>query len=210
MSDILNRKSVMRLNANYMRLGWATPQEAFGMLCGEQKDGTPPALALDILYDYDEFGKPIIDKMVSFDRLDFESWMMLDPRKGDLDRVIHTTKRIIRIPTIIICPKFAMMPSKDIKPSPSAIRKRDGNKCQYTGVELTKSTFSLDHIVPKSKGGKDSWHNLVAAHKDVNSRKGDKFNHEVGLRLLKQPSAPKKTPLCLLHSEIYHPDHAHF
>ena len=102
------------------------------------------------------------------------------------------------------------MPTKDIKPTPTAIRKRDGNKCQYTGVELSKATFSLDHIVPRSRGGKDSWENLVAAHKDVNSRKGNQYNHEAGLKLLKQPKAPKQTPLCSVYTEVYHPDHKHF
>ena len=206
----LTQKTVLRLNANYMRLGWATPQEAFGMLCGEQKDGTPPALALDIHYEYDEYGKPQTDSMLTFDRLDMDQWMKLEPRRGDLDKVIHTSKRIIRIPTVILCPKYSMMPSKDLKPTPSAIRRRDGNRCQYTNVELTKATFSLDHIIPKSKGGKDTWQNLVAAHKDVNSKKGNKYNHEAGIKLLKQPLAPKRTPLCSLFSETFHPDHKHF
>ena len=210
MNDILHTASVLRLNSNYMRLGWATPAEAFGMLMGEQKDGTPPALALDIHYEYDEFGKPIIERMASFDRQDWEYWMELEPRRGDLDRVVHTSKRIIRIPTIILCPKFALMPSKDLKPTPKGIRMRDGNRCQYTGVELTHKTFSLDHVTPKSRGGKDTWENLVAAHKDFNSKKGNKMNHEIGAKLLKKPVAPKMIPLCAMHTEIKHPDHQHF
>jgi 5-methylcytosine-specific restriction endonuclease McrA len=206
----LHDSTVLRLNANYMRIGWSSPAEAFGMLMGESKDGSPPALALDVHYNYDEFGKPITDKMVNFDRLDWDYWMIIDPRKGDLDRVIHTSKRIIRIPSVILCPHFAMMPMKDLKPTPKAIKQRDNNKCQYTGVELTRATFSLDHVVPKSKGGKDSWENLVAAHKDFNSRKGDKFNHEIGAMLKKQPRAPKSIPLCNLVVGNFHPDHFHF
>ena len=177
MNDIMHQSIVLRVNANHMRLGWSTPADAFCMLMGESKDGAPPALALDIHYEYDEYGKPILDKMSSFDSLEWEYWMMLEPRKGDLDKVIHTSKRIIRIPTVIVCSKFAQMPKKEQKATPQAIRRRDGNRCQYTGVELTNKTFSLDHVVPKSKGGKDSWQNLVAAHKDVNSRKGNQFKH---------------------------------
>jgi 5-methylcytosine-specific restriction endonuclease McrA len=210
MSDKLHIPSVLRLNSNYMRLGWSTPAEAFCMLMGESKDGSPPALALDIHYEYDEYGKPVTDRMETFDRLDWEYWMIIEPRRGDLDEVIHTSKRIIRIPTIIVCPKFTLMPSKDLKPTPSAIRRRDGNRCQYTGVELTHKTFSLDHVTPRSKGGKDTWENLVAAHRDFNSKKGDKFNHEIGAKLLKKPTAPKPIPLCVLYPEIKHPDHQHF
>lgn len=206
----LHIPSVLRLNSNYMRIGWSTPAEAFCMLMGESKDGSPPALALDIHYEYDSFGMPMTDKMVTFDRLDWEYWMILDPRKGDLDKVIHTSKRVIRIPTIVVCPHYSLMPKKDLKPSPKAIRQRDGNRCQYTNVELTRATFSLDHVVPRSKGGKDSWENLVAAHKDVNSRKGDRFNHEAGLKLAKQPKAPKAIPMCNLVQGNHHPDHRHF
>lgn len=208
--NLLTQKTILRLNANYMRLGWATAQEAFGMLCGEQKDGSPPAMALNIHYEYDEYGMPITDKMITFDRLDFSEWMQLQPRQGDLDKVVHTIKRVIRIPTVIICPKYALMPKKDLQPTSMAIKRRDGNRCQYTGISLTKETFTLDHVIPVSRGGKSTWHNLVSAHRDVNSKKGNKFNHEVGLKLLKQPTAPKSIPLCSLHTEIHHPDHKHF
>lgn len=206
----LTKNHVLRLNANYMRIGWATAQEAFGMLCGEQKDGSPPAFALNLTYLYDEYGKPLTDEWETMEPLTLDQWMLLDPRRGDLDKVVHTSKRIIRIPTIIICPKYKLMPSKELKPTASAIRKRDGNVCQYTGKPLNKDNFSLDHIIPRSKGGKDSWTNLVAADKSVNTRKGNKYNHEAGLTLRKQPLAPKAMPLCALYDEVYHPDHKHF
>jgi 5-methylcytosine-specific restriction endonuclease McrA len=193
-----------------MRLGWSTPAEAFCMMMGESKDGGAPALALDIAYQYDEYGKPNTDKALNYTPFEWEYWMELEPRKGDLDKVIHTSKRIIRIPTVLICSHFHLMPNKRQKPTASAIRERDGNRCQYTGVPLTNKTFSLDHIVPRSKGGKDSWQNLVAAHKDVNSRKGNAFNHEIGYKLLKQPLAPRDAPLCVTVKGEFHPDHQHF
>ena len=215
--DILHTPHILRLNGNYMRLGWSTAMEAFCMLMGESKDGSPPALVLDIHYEYDDFGKPITDRMANFDRLDWDAWMRLEPRRGDLDKVVHTSKRIIRIPTIIVCPKYVMMPFKDQKPTAKGIRRRDGNKCQYTGVDLTNRTFSLDHVIPKSKwkdmgrrGSPDIWENLVASHKDFNSKKGNSLNHEIGARLLKKPVAPKRIPMCAMHTEVYHPDHTHF
>ena len=211
MNDILNTPSVLRVNALNMRLGWSTPADAFCMMMGTSKYGTAPAMAMDISYNYDEYGKPIVEKMASYpDICDWEYWLTLEPRRGDLDKVIHTSKRIIRVPTVIVCSNFSKMPTKDQKPTAANIKRRDGNRCQYTGVELTNKTFSLDHVVPRHKGGKDTWHNLVAAHKDVNSRKGDKWNHEAGLKLLKRPSAPRSIPLCALYNEIKHPDHAHF
>ena len=211
MHNMLNIPCVLRVNALNMRLGWSTVAEAFCMMMGESKLGIAPAMAVDIAYNYDEFGKPITDKMASYpDVCDWDYWLTLEPRKGDLDKVIHTSKRIIRVPTVIVCSNYHHMPKKEQKATSANIRKRDGNRCQYTGVELTNKTFSLDHVVPRDKGGKDSWHNLVSAHKDVNSRKGNKFNHEAGLKLLKRPTAPKLIPLCALYTEIKHPDHSFF
>lgn len=207
----LHQRTVLRLNASYMRLGWSTPAEAFCMMMGEAVDGSAPALALDVHYEYDEYGKPMLDNNPkNFDRVDWEYWMELGPRRGDIDKVIHTSKRIIRIPTIIVCAHFHLMPMKDQKVSKTAVRKRDGNRCQYTGVELTNKTFSLDHVVPRSKGGRDNWENLVSCHKDVNFRKANRFNHEAGLKLLKQPKAPKSMPLCHMVQGGYHPDHKWF
>jgi 5-methylcytosine-specific restriction endonuclease McrA len=210
MADILHTPNVLRLNANRMRLGWATPAQAFCMMMGESADGSPPALAYDIQYELNEFGQPILEKWKTMETMEWEYWLMCQPRVGELDQVIHTSKRIIRVPTIIVCSKFFQMPKKEQRATSTAIRRRDGNRCQYSGVELTNKTFSLDHVKPKSKGGKDSWENLVSCHKDINSRKGDRFNHEVGLTLRKTPVAPKALPLCALFTENKHPDHYHF
>lgn len=208
---MLNRAVVLRLNANYMRLGWSTGAEAFCMLMGDSKDGSPPALALDIQYKYDEFGKPMLENNPrQFDRVTWEEWLKLVPRQGDIDHVVHTSKRIIRIPTVIICSRYHLMPMKEQRMTKLAIRRRDGNRCQYTNAELTNSTFSLDHVIPRSRGGKDSWDNVVACHKDVNFKKGNKLNSEAGLVLLKKPRALKKIPLCNTVLGEHHPDHQWF
>jgi 5-methylcytosine-specific restriction endonuclease McrA len=180
------------------------------MMMGESKDGSPPALALDIHYDYNDVGKPDVAKMQDMDRLDWEYWLILEPRRGDLDAVVHTSKRVIRVPTIIVCPKFYMNPMREIKPSPKAIRRRDGNKCVYTGVELTNATFTLDHIHPRALGGQNTWENLVSCHKDVNAKKGNRTNAEAGLVLKRKPVAPKPVPTSMTVEGCHHPDHYHF
>jgi 5-methylcytosine-specific restriction endonuclease McrA len=208
--DLLNDKRVLRLNANYQRLGFCSGQDAFIALMGENADGSPPALALDIYYNYDEFGKPIIEKIKYFDALDWEFWLLTEPRKGDLDKVIHTSKRIVRIPTVLVCPRFRKMPMRQQKATPSAIYERDGNKCVYSGIPLTNKTRSLDHVIPRSKGGENTWENLVACHRDINSKKGDKFNHEIGLKIARPIPSPRILPLCSTIKGVYHPDHEHF
>jgi 5-methylcytosine-specific restriction endonuclease McrA len=56
--------------------------------------------------------------------------------------------------------------------------------CQYTGAVLRPDKGSLDHFVPRSRGGRDAWENLVWAAKGVNTRKGNRLAHEAGLKLL--------------------------
>jgi 5-methylcytosine-specific restriction endonuclease McrA len=66
---------------------------------------------------------------------------------------------------------------------------------QYTGRMLRPEEGSLDHVVPRSRGGKDAWENLVWSAKEVNQRKADRLPHEVGLRLLSVPRASKELPV---------------
>ena len=54
---------------------------------------------------------------------------------------------------------------------------------------------SLDHVVPRSRGGKDVWENLVWSAKGVNQKKADRLPHEAGLKLLSTPRAPKEMPV---------------
>ena len=77
---------------------------------------------------------------------------------------------------------YARVPKKRPKLSARAIRERDGNRCQYTGRLLHPDEGNLDHIVPRSRGGADTWENLVWSAKDVNQRKADRLPHEAGLR----------------------------
>ena len=93
---------------------------------------------------------------------------------------------------------FARVPKKRPKLRAKTIRERDGNRCQYTGELLKPEEGSLDHVVPRSRGGKDAWENLVWSSKDVNTRKGNRLPHEAGLKLLNVPRAPKELPASAL------------
>ena len=90
------------------------------------------------------------------------------------------------------------MPKKRPKLCARNIRERDGNRCQYTGALLHPDEGSLDHVVPRSRGGADTWENLVWSSKQVNTRKANRLPHEAGLKLLNVPRAPKELPVSAL------------
>ncbi len=93
---------------------------------------------------------------------------------------------------------FAKVPKKRPKLCAKTIRERDGNRCQYTGEVLKPDEGSLDHVVPRSRGGKDAWENLVWSSKAVNTKKGNRLPREAGLKLLSVPRAPKEMPASAL------------
>ncbi len=175
MSDILNKTIVLVLNRNWQAINIRTPQDAFCQMA------TNVATALEI--DGENSIRPVM----------WEEWITLPIR--DSDNAVHTVRGAIRVPTVIVALNFAKVPKKRPKLSAKSIRERDGNRCQYTGKLLRPDEGSLDHVLPRSRGGKDEWGNLVWSDKTVNAKKGNRLPHEAGLKLLTVPRAPKELPV---------------
>jgi 5-methylcytosine-specific restriction endonuclease McrA len=178
MSDILNKTIVLVLNRNWQAINIRTPQDAFCQMA------TNAATALDI--EGESHIRPVA----------WDEWIKLPVRDGDY--AVHTTRGAIRVPTVIVAVHFAKVPKKRPKLNAKNIRERDGNRCQYTGALLRPDEGSLDHVVPRSRGGPDTWENLVWSSKQVNTRKGNRLPHEAGLKLLNEPRAPKELPVTAL------------
>ena len=174
MSDILNKNTVFVLNRNWQAINIRTPADAFCQMV------TQVATALDIVGE--EQIRPVT----------WAEWITLPIRDGD--HAVRTVRGEIRVPAVIVAVNYAKVPKQRPRLCARSIRERDGNRCQYTGRVLHPDEGSLDHVVPRSRGGADSWENLVWSAKDVNQRKADRLPHEAGLRLLTIPRAPKELP----------------
>jgi ribosomal protein L32 len=94
------------------------------------------------------------------------------------------SNRVIRLLNYVKIPMTKIMANK---PSRSSIYKRDHNICQYCG---STRNLTIDHVIPKSRGGKDTWENLVTACYPCNIKKGSKLLSETTLTLSKLPSRP--------------------
>jgi 5-methylcytosine-specific restriction endonuclease McrA len=173
MNDILNRPIVLVLNRNWQAINVRTPQQAFVQMA------TDAATGLDIQGD----------EMVP---VRWSQWIQLPIRTDD--QSVRTPGGLIRVPQVVVLSRFARVPKRRPKFSARAIWARDGGTCQYTGQALRNGEGNIDHVLPRSRGGKTSWENCVLANKEVNSRKGDRLPEEVGLRLLKEPKAPRELP----------------
>jgi 5-methylcytosine-specific restriction endonuclease McrA len=111
------------------------------------------------------------------------------------DRVIRSPRSVFPMPSIV---RFLRMVTKVFRRGVSFNRRnvylRDRGCCQYCGNRVPSNEFTLEHVIPKSQGGRTTWENIVVACIPCNRRKGDRTPQQAGLRLLTQPSRPKSLP----------------
>ncbi len=84
----------------------------------------------------------------------------------------------------------ATLDYKNAKPSKKALWHRDSGECQYCSKNVTISNATIDHVIPKSRGGGHTWENLVIACSKCNGKKGSRLLGECNMRLKKRPGPP--------------------
>jgi 5-methylcytosine-specific restriction endonuclease McrA len=127
-----------------------------------------------------------------FRTFDFDSWAELSVEMGD--DVIRTVNRAIRVPRVILLQVYDRIPRAKVRFSRHNIYMRDDNTCQYCGRKLPRAELNLDHVVPRSRGGRTTWDNVVCCCVDCNIAKGARTLDQARLRLLKTPTCPRWTP----------------
>lgn len=103
------------------------------------------------------------------------------------DRMLRSPSLRLPWPSIVRLKFFVRVPYKNILLSRKNVLRRDRFRCQYCG---SRERLTVDHVMPKSRGGRDSWENLVAACVPCNNRKGCRTPEEAGMTLVKQPYRP--------------------
>ena len=104
-----------------------------------------------------------------------------------VDQPLRTVDHTYSMPSVIRLKNYITIPYKSVILTRQNIFKRDNFQCQYCG---TKENLTLDHVVPRAKGGKSTWANLVTACKRCNAMKGDFLPEEIGLKILNEPFKP--------------------
>ena len=111
---------------------------------------------------------------------------------------LHSVTHTYPMPSVIRLNRYVNAPYKGVNLTRQNIFKRDNFECQYCS---TKRDLTIDHVVPRAKGGGDSWTNLVTACKRCNAKKGDYTPDEAGMMLRKKPMKPSYA--------IFLKDHVH-
>lgn len=103
------------------------------------------------------------------------------------DKCIRTVDREFAYPSVIRLRRYINLPFKRIVLSRRNVMKRDNYSCQYCGVT---SSLTIDHVMPRSRGGGDSWENLVTACTSCNTKKGNRTPDEAKMPLSRKPYRP--------------------
>jgi len=120
----------------------------------------------------------------------FEGWVEATRAAREGLRV-HSSSISFGVPEVIVLSVFNGRFSKEVRFSRRNIFERDENTCQYCKKKCDRSDLTLDHVIPRSRGGTSTWQNIVLACVKCNMRKGDKLPNEINMKLLRKPIKPQ-------------------
>ncbi|HVO33239.1 MAG TPA: HNH endonuclease [Elusimicrobiota bacterium] len=104
---------------------------------------------------------------------------------------VHTPTFRIAIPEVIALRGYDKMPVGDVKFTRRNIYEHYGHRCCYCGHKFGTQELNLEHVLPRSRGGRTDWANIVTACIPCNLKKADRLPHEAGMKLLIKPTKPK-------------------
>ena len=177
--------NVLVLNKYYQAIRVVNVRRAFSLLCRD--------MAEVIHIETDAAGQS------KWHNLNFDSWRELSEAKAEFEPDeydwIHTVRFQIAVPRIIRLLIYEKLPRQDVKFNRRNIYARDSNKCQYCGKKFSTSELSLDHVLPRSQGGKATWDNIVCCCVRCNVRKGGRTPEQARMHLITKPVKPKRSPV---------------
>lgn len=120
---------------------------------------------------------------------DFDSWSSLAVARDE--PCVRTVSLRLKVPEIIVLSCYDSLPRRSVAFSRRNLYRRDHFTCQYCGSRPGSEELTIDHIVPRSLGGRTAWNNCVLACVECNKRKSNRALGETGMRLRKPPRSPR-------------------
>lgn len=169
------QRKVLVLNKSWTPVGVVSLQRAITLLFGVYSSGAPKAVVVDT---------------DSFATFTWDDWSKLAPEDGE--DVIHSARdRKFKIPEVVVLTQYDKLPRHRVTFSRRTLYKRDSYRCQYCGDTPPTEELTIDHILPRSRGGETTWTNCVISCLPCNAKKADRLPEECGMKLRKQPVKPK-------------------
>ena len=172
--------NVLLLNRLYMAVRVVSARRALTLLYRELAEVVSIDDGKYLAYDFDDWVE------VSQAKQRFE------PEKYDWIRTVHFQ---VAVPKIIRLLGYDKLPAVCVKLNRRNLFARDQNRCQYCGKRFPTSELSLDHVIPRSQGGQNTWENIVCACIRCNVKKGGRTPHQANLKLIVPPTKPRRSPI---------------
>jgi 5-methylcytosine-specific restriction endonuclease McrA len=128
-----------------------------------------------------------------YETFDFESWRRR--RARERDATVGTPSGAVCVPRVILLPGFDRVPKRHVRYSRVNVFARDKFTCQYCGERPHRSQLNLDHVIPRSLGGRTTWENVVCSCVECNRQKGGRTPQQARLSLQRIPARPRWAPL---------------
>jgi 5-methylcytosine-specific restriction endonuclease McrA len=125
-----------------------------------------------------------------FETYDFQSWRELSAFADGTHPIIHTPNFQMLLPRVIVLSRYQSWPPRLIKFNRGNIFIRDHHTCQYCGRTPREDDLTIDHMIPKSRGGHTVWENVVLACTTCNTKKGNRLPSECGMQPIRAPKKP--------------------
>ena len=175
--------SVLVLNKHYAAIHVVSVRRAFGLL-------------------YRNLAEVITCEKDKYFSYDFASWREISEMQLQFERDKHDWVRCVQfqiaVPRIVRLLGYDRLPRQSVNFNRRNIYARDRNRCQYCGKKFTPSELSLDHVLPRSLGGKTIWENIVCACLSCNVRKGGRTPDQASMKLIGAPVKPRRSPVITL------------
>jgi 5-methylcytosine-specific restriction endonuclease McrA len=128
----------------------------------------------------------------------WDDWSKLIPKDGELFVQAGRLRRL-RVPEVVTLTSYDRVPANSVTFSRRNVFKRDRFTCQYCGCQPGSEELTIDHVLPRSRGGVSSWENCVLACVECNKRKADRTPEQAMMLLHKKPRRPRWRPLYATH-----------
>lgn len=176
--------NVLVLNKHYMAIRVVGARRAFSLL-------------------FRQLAEVVFLEEGRYSNYNFESWCELSQLKRTFEPDgydwVSTVNIYVAVPRIIRLLFYDRLPRNEVKFNRRNIFARDRNRCQYCGKKFPTDELSLDHVIPRSSGGKAEWKNIVCACTSCNVKKGGRTPWQAGMELIQKPVKPKRHPMVHLH-----------
>jgi len=149
----------------------------------------------------------------SFQVMDSAAWLEHSAAEEptEAEGYVQTVRLRVRVPKVLLLRGYDKLPVQEVRFSRDTLFERDHYRCQYCGNHFPDHQLNMDHVIPRAKGGRTSWENIVTSCIPCNTRKANRLPHQASMHLMKKPERPRFRPfISSLIDQNYDADWEHF